>query len=230
MSDPIVHLQSVQYSWDKKTPLLNLDNFQVDAGEKVFLYGPSGSGKSTFLNLITGVVTPQLGQINILGTALERLSHRQRDKFRAQHMGVVFQQFNLIPYLDVIDNLRLRIDFLPSLKRQQALLQIQELIQQLQLEGVSRKQAFQLSVGQQQRVALARAILGSPDIIIADEPTSALDHDLREEFMQLLFQVAGQNTCIIFVSHDQSLKSRFDRAVSIQSLRQSAENMMAGGI
>lgn len=229
MSDPIVHLQSVQYSWDKNAPLLNLESFQVNAGEKVFLYGPSGSGKSTFLNLVTGVIKPQTGQVNILGSALETLSHRQRDQFRARHMGVVFQQFNLIPYLNVVDNLRLRIDFLPLAKKQHALQQMPGLIQQLQLEGVAHKKAFQLSVGQQQRVALVRAILGAPEIIIADEPTSALDYELREEFMQLLFQVVNRNTCIIFVSHDQSLKSRFDRAIHMQSLCCS-ENVMVGGL
>lgn len=219
-------LESVNYAWQKGEPFLTIDTLSVAPGEKLFLYGPSGSGKSTLLNLIAGIALPQSGNINLLGTTINTLSHRHRDQFRARHMGIIFQQFNLIPYLNVIDNLRMRIEFLPQDQKQKALQQIPEILERLQIAQVTQQKAYQLSVGQQQRVALARALLGSPEIIIADEPTSALDSELREEFMHLLFDVLDEKTCLLFVSHDQQLLPRFDRVVNIQSFRTQSEVMV----
>lgn len=216
MTKPAILLESLRYAWSKtQGDLLCIDHFSVAPGEKLFLFGASGSGKSTLLNLLAGIIIPQAGSINILGTSVNTLGQAARDRFRARHIGMIFQQFNLIPYLDVVDNLRLRIEFLPAAQRQAALAQIPELLTRLDLESVARQQAYRLSVGQQQRVALARALLGKPDLIIADEPTSALDAERREEFMQLLFELLDENTCLIFVSHDHQLRVRFDRVVDI---------------
>lgn len=225
MSDCIISLQSIKYSWSQTQTGLDIDHFQVRAGEKVFIYGPSGSGKSTLLNLIAGIIVPQSGTINILGAALESLSIRQRDHLRAQHMGIIFQQFNLIPYLNVVDNLLLRAGFLPREQKAEALKKIPELVTSLKLSTVSHHKPYQLSVGQQQRVALARALLGTPKIIIADEPTSALDSELRGEFMNLLFEFAGLDTSVLFVSHDHTLLPRFDRVVHIQELCKSSASL-----
>lgn len=215
-----ISLQSIRYAWHKKNPpFLVIDDLCIAPGEKVFLHGASGSGKSTLLNLMAGVVSPQSGSINLLGTELTRLSNRQRDQFRAQHMGIIFQQFNLIPYLNCADNLRMRIEFLPRDQQQAAIAQMPVLLERLGIAKVAQQQAHQLSVGQQQRVALARALLGSPRIIIADEPTSALDADLREEFMGLLFELLDEKTCLVFVSHDQQLLPRFDRVLNMQAFR-----------
>lgn len=220
MSNIAISLTSVQYAWDKQaSPFLVVDDLRIASGEKLFLYGASGSGKSTLLNLMAGVLSPQSGSINLLGTELTRLGNRQRDQFRAQHMGIIFQQFNLIPYLNCADNLRMRIEFLPRAQQQAAIAQIPLLLERLGIAHVAQQQAHQLSVGQQQRVALARALLGSPRIIIADEPTSALDADLREEFMGLLFELLDEKTSLIFVSHDQQLLSRFDRVLNMQIFR-----------
>nr|WP_324258219.1 ABC transporter ATP-binding protein [Cellvibrio fontiphilus] len=216
MNNYAISLQSLRYGWSNAGKvLLNIDSLNIAAGEKVFLFGPSGSGKSTLLNLLAGTITPQQGHVNLLGTALNDLSYRQRDAFRAQHLGIIFQQFNLIPYLNVIDNLRLRVEFLPRKQQQFAYAQIPQLLTRLGL-AEAQQQAYRLSVGQQQRVALARALLGAPDIVIADEPTSALDADLREEFMTLLFELLGEKTTLIFVSHDHQLRNRFDRAINIK--------------
>lgn len=228
MNTSAISLESVNYSWQKGDPFLAIDALSMAPGEKLFLYGPSGSGKSTLLNLIAGIVLPQSGSINLLCTAINSLSPRQRDQFRARHMGIIFQQFNLIPYLNVIENLRMRVEFLPQDQKQKALQQIPEMLERLHIAQVAKQKAYQLSVGQQQRVALARALLGSPEIIIADEPTSALDSELRGEFMSLLFDVLNEKTCLLFVSHDQQLLSRFDRVVNIQLFRAIRSHVAAG--
>lgn len=218
-----ISLQSVHYAWGRQdAPLLMINDLRIAAGEKVFLFGPSGSGKSTLLNLITGVVSPRAGSIQVLGTDVTRLTNRQRDQFRASHMGIIFQQFNLIPYLNAVDNLRMRIEFLPREQHQSALAQIPILLARLGLVEVAQRQSHQLSMGQQQRVALARALLGNPRMVVADEPTSALDSDLRETFMQLLFELLDEKTSLVFVSHDHTLASRFDRVLNIQAFRAKA--------
>jgi putative ABC transport system ATP-binding protein len=219
-SNTAITLESVQYAWGKQdSPFLVIDDLHISPGEKVFLYGASGSGKSTLLNLMAGVILPRTGSIHLLGSDITRLTNRQRDQFRATNMGIIFQQFNLIPYLNCVDNLRMRIEFLPRDQQQAATAQIPVLLERLGIAHVAQQQANQLSVGQQQRVALARALLGSPRIIIADEPTSALDTDLREEFMSLLFELLDEKTSLVFVSHDQQLRSRFDRALDMQAYR-----------
>lgn len=218
MSNTAISFESVKYAWDKQeSPFLVIDDLRIAPGEKLFLYGASGSGKSTLLNLMAGVLLPRAGSIHLMGTDITRLSNRQRDQFRAQHMGIIFQQFNLIPYLNSADNLRMRIEFLPRDQQQAAIAQIPLLLERLGIVQVAQQQAHQLSVGQQQRVALARALLGSPRIIIADEPTSALDADLREEFMGLLFEMLDEKTSLVFVSHDQQLLPRFNRVLNMQS-------------
>src|SRR5690606_9537280 len=151
MNNSAIQLQSVNYSWDKhKDPLLTIEELNVASGEKLFLYGPSGSGKSTLLNLIAGVVAPQTGQVNLLGSDLGKMTQNKRDRFRAHHLGIIFQQFNLIPYLNVIDNLQLRVGFLPREVRKNSGRQIDQLLERLGLTQVAEKKTHQLSVGQQQ--------------------------------------------------------------------------------
>lgn len=217
MDSTAISMQSVQFSWKGNTSAgLDIEQLQIARGEKIFLYGPSGSGKTTLLNILAGVIAPTRGEIHLLGKDITRLNSRQRDQFRAQHLGIIFQQFNLIPYLNVTENLLLRMAFLPAEKRRLATTQMPLLLERLQLTAVLTTAAYQLSVGQQQRVALVRALLGSPEIIIADEPTSALDSELREEFMRVLFEALGENTSLLLVSHDRQLLPHFDRVLNIQ--------------
>ncbi|HEX7763422.1 MAG TPA: ABC transporter ATP-binding protein [Cellvibrio sp.] len=217
MDSTAISMQSIQFSWKGNASAgLDIEQLQIARGEKIFLYGPSGSGKTTLLNIVAGVITPTQGKINLLGKDITRLSSRQRDQFRAQHLGIIFQQFNLIPYLNVTENLLLRMAFLSAEKRRLATTQMPLLLERLQLTAVLTTAAYQLSVGQQQRVALVRALLGAPEIIIADEPTSALDSELREEFMRVLFEALGENTSLLLVSHDRQLQPYFDRVLNIQ--------------
>jgi putative ABC transport system ATP-binding protein len=214
---PAILLKNVKFGWDNK-PLLNIGDFRVERGEHLFLYGASGSGKTSLLNLLVGINIPQQGDVQILGQSLTGLSQRQRDKFRAQHMGIIFQQFNLITYLSVLDNLLLRAEFAIQNKhnaKQQAI----GLLSFLGLSELLHQKAQHLSVGQQQRVAIARALINSPDIIIADEPTSALDSDNRDAFIELLFASARTvNATVVFVSHDKTLSRFFSRSLDMRTL------------
>lgn len=217
---PAITLRDISFSWSSALPpVLHIPVLDIDRGERVFLYGPSGSGKTTLLNLLAGVIKPRQGKIQVLDAAFHQLSQRQRDKFRARHIGVIFQQFNLIPYLNVLDNVLLTARFasLPLAPAQQ---RAQELLVALGLStDLLQQPARQLSVGQQQRVAVARALVTQPEILIADEPTSALDSDSRAAFMDVLLATAAAINCtIVFVSHDRSLQPFFSRALDIRAL------------
>lgn len=203
----------------------------MGARERVFLQGPSGSGKSTLLNLIGGVLLPQRGSVKCLGMDLAGLKAKARDEFRGDHMGFIFQMFNLLPYFSAIENVTLPCEF--SKKKSQRVLEhassleeeANRLLCELKLDGkqLAGKNVTQLSVGQQQRVATARALMGRPELIIADEPTSALDANIRDSFLKLLFaECEKSGTALIFVSHDLKIGERFDRVVSLKDINKAA--------
>ena len=225
-----IDISNVEFNWKhNQTTLLNIASLQLNRGEKLFIHGPSGCGKSTLLNLITGAVNPTHGEISILGNKLQSLNQTDRDQFRVDHIGIIFQQFNLIPYLNVFENITLPCTF--SKKRKQMLSvqkrdlfeESQRLISALGLndKNIITKNVTELSTGQQQRVAAARALIGSPEMIIADEPTSALDQDAKNGFLELLFNEAKHSSsAILFVSHDLSLSTAFDRTISFNEINQ----------
>lgn len=224
---PIIALNQLSFSWPKQAgAALQIDAFQLNAGERLFVYGPSGCGKSTLLSLLAGVVVPQEGQVEIAGQQIQALSAAQRDHFRADNIGLVFQQFNLLPYLNVLDNITLACDFSRQrtvvLKRRQvtALAEAKRLLTRLLLpESLWQQSVMNLSIGQQQRVAVARALIGAPPVIIADEPTSALDRQSRDQFLQLLMaETRDSGSSLVFVSHDDSLKDHFDRHLHLPGL------------
>jgi putative ABC transport system ATP-binding protein len=202
---------------------LAFDPLLLRAGERVFLAGPSGSGKSSLLGLIAGTLKPSSGRVEIAGIEASRLRQHGRDRLRADHIGVIFQQFNLLPFLSARDNVELAARF--SRRRAQRAAardggvraQALRLLAELGLAGAEiTRPAARLSVGQQQRVAAARALLGAPDLVLADEPTSALDSDLREDFIRLLLaECADAGSALLFVSHDRSLQPLFDRSLEL---------------
>ena len=222
-----IEISSLEFQWQYSDSWrLKVTDFKIQAGENVFLYGPSGSGKTTLLDLITGIHTQENGSIKILEKEINRLSAKERDQFRADHIGFIFQQFNLLPYLNLIDNVLLPCYF--SKSRQQKAMTYgslkkaaKELLSLLCIEeSLFENLASQISVGQQQRVAIARALIGEPEIIIADEPTSSLDKDSRDVFIKLLLKQAEKsNSTIIFVSHDIELAKYFDKSISILELQ-----------
>ena len=231
MSAAIVSLSNLRFAWPGQAPVLDIDSFELQAGERLFLRGPSGSGKSTLLGLIAGVLEAGTGRVEVLGHALTDLSGGQRDQVRADHLGVIFQMFNLVPYLSVVQNVVLPCRFSKRrLNEVKALggpdIEARRLLSELGLDDpalLSRK-VTELSVGQQQRVAAARALIGNPSLIIADEPTSALDADSRDRFIELLSEEARKTkAALLFVSHDASLAPLFDRAMDLSEINRVKE-------
>jgi putative ABC transport system ATP-binding protein len=229
---PAIRLETLTFGWRPGLTTLDIPAFEVGAGERVFLRGPSGSGKSTLLSLVSGVLTARSGRVSVLGQELGKLSASKRDALRGSQLGVIFQMFNLAPYLSVLENVALPCRF--SAERRARTLRLggsveaeaRRLLARLGLGDaalLSRKPA-DLSVGQQQRVAAARALIGAPGLILADEPTSALDTDARGAFIDLLSEeCAARSAALLFVSHDMSLASRFDRAEDLRTLNRAAQ-------
>ncbi len=201
-------------------PVLQIDNWSVDAGQRVFVHGPSGSGKSTLLNLVSGLLECQQGEVTILGERIDRMSRRQRDRFRANHIGYVFQRFNLVPYLSAIDNVALARSFSESREQTLADADIEALLESLNVEPSGwHRPTSQLSMGQQQRVAIARALVNRPELLIADEPTSSLDQDNRDNFLSVLMSLVEEhNMTLLFVSHDMGLARHFGRIQSLDEI------------
>jgi len=221
----VIAMSEVQFGWPGHSSLLNIPSLQVQPGESLFIKGASGSGKSTLLGLLTGIHTVNQGKLCVLGQELKSLSSSQRDQFRAHHMGYIFQQFNLLPFLSVLENVTAPLIF-SRLKRQRVsgspLQEAHRLLDALQLpDSVRQRPVHQLSIGQQQRVAAARAFIGQPALVIADEPTSALDSSSRTAFMDLLFaECRRAHSTLLFVSHDPSLETHFSRVIPLSELNQ----------
>ena len=222
-----IALDRLRFGWRPDHPLLDIESLRIMPGERVFLQGASGSGKSTLLNLIGGVLQPVAGSVSLLGCELDTLGKTRRDAFRADHTGFIFQMFNLLPYLSVLENVTLPCSFSSARKTKAEAqdgsieLSARRLLGQLELgqEPLLRRAVTDLSMGQQQRVAVARALIGSPEVLIADEPTSALDVHNRDRFLELLLQECrDQDITLLFVSHDPVLRGHFDRVIDLHQL------------
>lgn len=221
----VLESSAVQFRYPRSQLRWVMPDLSLDAGRSLFIHGPSGSGKTTLLNLCAGVLTPTAGQIQVVGQPISHLPPAARDRVRVDHIGFVFQQFNLLPYLSVLDNVCLPCQF--SVRRRQQLqgqnpkTQALQLLSALGMSNWARQPVHALSVGQQQRVAVARALLGAPELLIADEPTSALDDHNRAQFMSLLFEQARiHNTAVVMVSHDLRLAQHFDSTLALPSIVQ----------
>jgi len=198
--------------------ILDIPSLIVKTAEMVFLYGPSGSGKSTLLELIAGILKNQSGELNVCGKSLSQMSLTELDHFRAENIGYIFQSFNLIPYLSVLENIALPFLFQ---KKSADQAELSELIKNLGLTAYINRPVSELSVGQQQRVAVARALIKKPKIILADEPTSALDYNHRENFLNVLFKLCRvHKITVLFVSHDLTIEKLFDRSISLTEANQ----------
>ncbi len=224
-----IRIEGLRFGWGKTEPLLEIETLTVARGERLFLRGASGSGKSTLLGLVTGVLAADAGTVSVLGNDLARISASERDRLRAERMGVIFQMFNLLPYLSVIGNVTLGCDFAPKRRKRidgSTQAEARRLLARLGLtdEALLARSVRDLSVGQQQRVAAARALIGGPDIVIADEPTSALDAGSRDRFIELLVEeTARTGATLLFVSHDAALGHHFDRAIDIGEINSRAQ-------
>ena len=228
MAETILDLKDVCFSWKNSgRELFNLPELLVKQHDHVFLQGPSGSGKSTLLALVGGILVSESGTLKVLGTEIKSLSSSARDAFRVDHIGFIFQLFNLLPYLSIEENVILPLSFSKIRAKRAGRTKIDQvneahrLLKALALgEQLAEKSPVtELSVGQQQRVAAARALIGNPELIIADEPTSALDADLRHSFLELLFgECKKAGSTLLFVSHDSTLSELFNRKISMDEI------------
>jgi putative ABC transport system ATP-binding protein len=234
---PTLVLRGVRYTYPGAAqPTLDVESLQIVAGQSLLLRGPSGCGKSTLLSLAAGVLMPQRGTVELMGEDWSALRGAARDARRVDHVGYIFQQFNLLPYLGVLDNVLLPCGF-SKRRRERARAWAGStraaavaLLEALELPpALHDRPASDLSVGQQQRVAAARALIGQPDLVIADEPTSALDEDRREAFMRLLMaQCAQAGSALLFVTHDARLAEHFDATVDLPSINRAVATHGAG--
>ena len=225
-----IAISGLRFGYGSDDDILAIADMRVRAAQRVFMFGPSGCGKSTLLAMIGGVLVPRAGSVAILGRNLSGMTSAARDRVRADHVGFIFQQFNLVPYLSVVENVSLpcrysrrrlkrACDADGSLEKSAA-----RLLSALGIgEELRVRKTTDLSVGQQQRVAVARALIGRPELVLADEPTSSLDADRRREFIDLLVsECARANSTVIFVSHDARLADHFDVAIDLQQANAAA--------
>jgi len=229
MTKAVIQLNNISFRYSEQDrDVLDIADLQVYQGEHLFIQGASGCGKTTLLNIITGINQPYAGEVQVLDKPLQNLSTIQSDQFRVDHLGIIFQQFNLLPYLSLLENVQLPCWF-SSRRRTQAVNVEQssvDLLKQLDIpEALFNKPANTLSMGQQQRVAVARALIGKPDIIIADEPTSSLDTDNRKRFLDLLFaQADKQSSTLVFVSHDKYIAQYFSRVIDVSDINRASNH------
>ncbi len=222
---PAVYLSEVGFVFDQgEERVLEIPSWEVARSERVFLQGESGSGKSTLLSILSGMFVPSSGQVSVLGTELSALSTRERDRFRAGNIGFVFQQFNLIPYLSVLDNILLAAQF-GEIADVSSRARAEELLIKVNLEvELHGRPAGQLSIGQQQRVAIVRALINSPELLLVDEPTSALDHRNRDSFLNLLTEILDESGCaMVFVSHDPEIGNYFENKLTMLDLNKAVK-------
>lgn len=234
----IVRMRDLVFTWPGSQGFsLRIGDFVLRRGERMLLIGPSGSGKSTFLSLLCGIITASSGHLAILGADMARLSPMRRDRFRAEHFGIIFQMFNLLPYGSIIDNVLLPLSFAPERRRRASRAgkpeaEAARLLSSLGLDSaeLADLSVATLSVGQQQRVAAARALIGSPELIVADEPTSALDKNRRGGFIELVLSEAeAAGSTLIMVSHDEELAKHFSRVVRLDEIAETERAARKGG-
>lgn len=206
----MISVNNMIYQW-KGTGRPDIDIERWDMSRNsCFVYGASGCGKSTFLNILSGILVAQKGEVVVLGEDIAKKTIRERDSFRAKNIGVIYQQFNLLPFLTGLDNILLSLSLSGS-KNEGGVERIYRLMSDLKLpERILSEKPGELSVGQQQRLAIVRALVNNPKLILADEPTSALDSSSRDKFIEILLQQCSDNDCqVVFFSHDMSIRDRF---------------------
>src|SRR5215469_1647315 len=189
-------------------PALAAVSMSVDAGEVAAIMGPSGSGKSTLLNLIAGLDKPTSGQVTVAGQRIDALGETALAKFRARHVGVIFQFFNLLDDLTVEDNVLLPAQ-LAGASRRKARAQARELLTRMDIDKHRDEYPARLSGGQRQRVAIARALVNSPELLLADEPTGALDTATGQEIGKLLTELNAAGQTLVLVTHDPALARQY---------------------
>jgi putative ABC transport system ATP-binding protein len=217
-NDDLIELRSVRKVYQTAAgefTALQKINLQVDRGEFVAVVGKSGSGKSTLINMITGIDRPTAGEVLVGNTAVHTLSEGQMAVWRGRHVGVIFQFFQLLPTLTILENVMLPMDFCNTYPLRQRPERALALLEEVDMVEHAHKLPSAASGGQQQRVAIARALANDPDIIVADEPTGNLDSYTAEAVFQLFQRLVDEGKTILMVTHDDELAHQAGRTVTI---------------
>lgn len=220
----MISLTGIRFRYPKATFELLVDALSVSARERIAVVGPSGSGKTTLLNLIAGLTTPQTGSVRVNDIAVNDLNDRRRRTFRAQNIGFIFQDFELIDYLSVRDNILHPFRITDGLKLTKDVRgRAEQLAARVGLAEKLNRLPSALSQGERQRVAICRALAPSPALLLADEATGNLDPENKQLILDLLFDiVAEENATLLAVTHDHELLPRFDRVIDFSDFRRTA--------
>ncbi len=216
----MIEVNNVTFGYKVGGFRINIPKLGIEAGEKVAVIGPSGCGKTTRVHLLAGVLVPSAGRIAVDGTDVSALSREDRQDYRALRMGMVFQEFELLAYLDVIDNVLLPYRISPVLTlNDEARERAESLVQEVGLDGKQRRYPRHLSQGELQRIAVCRALVTRPAVFLGDEPTGNLDPDNRDHIMDTLWRYSDETEApLVVVTHDHELLSRFDRTIDVREL------------
>ena len=220
MAKSLIQIKQLQFGYRVGAFRLAVESLHIEAQERVALIGPSGCGKTTLLNLLAGILVPTMGEIDVEGTCISGLNQEDRQDFRALHMGLVFQEFELLEYLTVLDNVLLPFRLNPILQLTKA---VQErarmLCGKVGLSDKTKRYPAHLSQGERQRVAVCRALVTQPVVIFGDEPTGNLDPVNRDIVMDILSEYSESSKApLVIVTHDHELLDRFDRTMDIREV------------
>ncbi len=218
MTEPVVRIEDLEFRYDESGFRLRIEALDVARGSSVAFIGPSGSGKTTLLHLIAGIVLPRSGRVGTVGVEVTRLSEPERRNFRIQSIGLVFQEFELLDYLTVLDNILLPFRINPSMALSATVVErARTLGHEVAIGDKLSRTPRQLSQGERQRVAVCRALLTKPALLLADEPTGNLDPSNKSRVLDILFDyIHSSETTLVTVTHDHDLLERFDRVVDFK--------------
>ena len=217
----MIHIRGLSFCYPGDAFRLDIPSFELQQGEKLAVIGPSGSGKTTLLNLVSGIITPNAGEVQVADTAVSALSDARRRDFRIHNIGFVFQDFELLDYLNVLDNILHPYRITRALRlTAEVRRRARELAQQMGMGDKLQRGAGTLSQGEKQRAAICRALLPRPALILADEATGNLDPQNKSHILDLLFEAVDQHQAtLLAVTHDHELLPRFDRIVDFREFR-----------